>query len=123
MGAKSKDDILAFYSDFDAKSNLDFAKFNKLIAQLFDSRELDGCTFFTSLHVFCIVRFPTYAEWRDAPLLSLKYASSANVLIELTVTQTRDPALRTSTRASNIKYETAMSEFDRLYDLFLLEHE
>jgi len=124
MGAMTKTEILDFYADLiEKRDSADRRNFRDFLERLFRERDLAGCTFFTSLHTFCIVRFPTYAQWRFQPTMSLRIASSANVRIELRLTQQIKPALRAETESSSAPYAIALEEFDRLYAKFLAAHD
>lgn len=124
MGAMLQAEIVEFFAELDAKKDRkDTRNFCEFLDLLFDERDFTGCTFFTSLFTFCIVRFPTYGEWRFKPVLSVRIASSANVLIELRITNATKPALRAVTESSNAPYDVALDEFDRMYKMFLRAHE
>ena len=124
MGAMSQAEIVAFYAELHEKrGHKDTLNFCTFLDELFSERDFSGCTFFTSLNTFCIVRFPTYSEWRHKPLLSIRIASSTNVLFELRITEAIKPALRATTRSSSAKYDVAFDEFDRMYNEFMLAHD
>ena len=123
MGAKSRTEIREFYAKLHAeRQQTQTQNFCDFLDFLFAERELAGCTFFTSLHSLCIVRYPTYKLWHNKPLLSLGIASSNHVRIQLRVTRSAKPAYRSTTESSNSPYNIALEEFDRLYELFLQAH-
>lgn len=127
MAAMSKDEILSFYEELrqrpQNRDRADTNNFCDFLKQLFNERELDGCTFFTSMNTFCIVRFPTYREWQFAPMLSLRIASSHNVWIRFRIFESTKPILRFTEESSSTAYDLAMQEFDRRYEQFLAAHE
>ena len=78
MGAMSESEIVEFYSQLNDKHDRqDVRRFREFLDQLFAERDLSGCTFFTSHFTFCIVRYPTYSQWRFKPLLSLGFHRAA----------------------------------------------
>ena len=122
MGALSQSEIVQFYAELHAKrERKDTECFCQFLDRLFATRDLSGCTYFTSLHTFCIVRYPQ-PEWRYKPTLSLRIASSARVLIELRVTQSTKPSLRAITESSSAPWDVGLDEFDRFYRRFLDVH-
>ena len=124
MGSKSQAEIVDFFADLHAKNRRkDTQKFCDFLDLLFRERDFDGCTFFTSMYTFCIVRFSDPAEWRDAPLLAIRIASSANVLFEFKITTATKPVRRAVTESSSAPYAVALEEFDRIYRMFLAAYE
>ena len=122
MGTLTQSEIIAFYADLhaerDRKETMYFCSF---LDRLFESRDLSGCIFFTSLNTFCIARYPA-EQRRYKPLLSVGIASSARILIQLRLTQETEPALRATTESSSAPWSVALDEFDRLYQHFLDAH-
>jgi len=124
MGAMSQTEILTFYAELhESRRRKDTCNFCEFLDRLFRDRDFSGCTFFTSMNTFCIVRFPTWSEWRYKPMLSIWDASSTHVLFKLRITETTKPALRATTQSSSAKYDVAFDEFDRMYSAFVMAHE
>ncbi|QEG21495.1 hypothetical protein MFFC18_13510 [Mariniblastus fucicola] len=123
MGALSQSEIVAFFADLHAKrQRAETENFCNFLDELFELRDLWDCTFFTSLATFCIVRYPA-REWRGKPMLSLRIASSARLLIELRITTQTKPSLRATTESSSAPWNVAFDEFDRLYSRFMDAHD
>jgi hypothetical protein len=124
MAAMTQAEIVAFFADLnDRAKNMGYVPFCSFLDALFQGRDLSGCFYYTSLHSFCITRFPTYSEWRHKPSLDLRVASSTNMLIELRIFTAIKPVLRWTTESSSVRYELAMDEFDRHYSRFLAIHD
>src|SRR5688500_3436127 len=122
MAAMSQSEIVAFFAELQERAPNDYGAFCRFLDTLFRDRDFSGCFFHTSLHTFCLTRFPTYSQWRHKPSLALSVASRSNVLIELRIITTTKPVMRWTTESSSVRYELAAGEFDRLYAKFLALH-
>lgn len=121
MAAMSQAEIIAFFADLNERAtNKNYGPFCRFLDTLFRERDLSGCFYHTSLHTFCITRFP---EWRHEPSLALSVASSANLLLELRMITSTKPVMRWTTESSSVRYDMAIGEFDRHYAKFLALHD
>ena len=123
MAGRSQEDILKFYEDFRGHSDWEFLEALRMfLPRLFRERDLAGCTFFTSHATLCIVRYPTYPEWCDKPLLSINCTAKDRLQFEFRITLASEPVYRALTESANCALELGLQEFDRLYAKFLNAH-
>jgi hypothetical protein len=124
MPPKSREEILRFYEKLCHEAGHRYAEgMCRFLPTLFRERPLDGCTFFTSHAALCIVRYPTYPEWIDKPVIDIISTAPDRLRMQLVVTLNPLPIYRTSTESVNCPLDLALEEFDALYAKFLTAHE
>ncbi len=119
----SHDDILKFYDDFGRHRGWErLEALRTFLPTLFRERSLEGCTLFTSHEILCIVRYPTYAERQDKPVLQINSTDAHRLQFDLRVTLASGAIYRAVTESANCPLESGLQEFDRLYAKFLDAH-
>src|SRR5262249_7509127 len=122
MAAKSKAEVLKFYEELRSPTWELLEALRVFLPRLFRERDLTGCTFFTSLATLCIVRYPTYHEWCDKPVLTINCTTKDILRFEFRITMASDPVYRALTESVNCPLELGLEEFDRMYTKFLDAH-
>src|SRR5262249_42761203 len=111
------------YEDFQRHSGWENLEAMRVfLPRLFRERDLTGCTFFTSHATLCIVRYQTFPEWCDKPLLSINCTAKDRLQFEFRITLASEPVYGTLTESANCPLEVGLLEFDRLYEKFLDAH-
>ena len=124
MESKIKADLLKFYQEISSRPGCEVLQaLHVFLPRLFQERDLTGCTFFTSHAALCIVRYPTYDERRDKPLLSINCTAKDRLQFEFRITLASFPVYRALTESANCPLDLGLQEFDRMYAKFLDAHE
>src|SRR5688500_15328236 len=101
MGAKTQEDVIRFYDELRRTPGWEFLQaMSVFLPRLFRSRDLSGCTLFTSHATLCIVRQPTYPEWLDQPVLMVNCTAIDRLQLDFRVTLATEPVVRTITESS-----------------------
>lgn len=123
MDAMRREEVLAFYEALSMTNHRPgLAPFRTFLVTLFEARQLDGCSFFTSHWTFCIVRYPVYEEWRFKPQLLLDYPYDDSLRMQLRIFTSLSAVVRVTTYESRVSYQDGLSEFDSMYRQFIQAH-